>query len=126
MLEYLFGDTPQVKAIEKIIKSNADCNTFPSKEEINDFGISNETLDSFDEDFLKLIYLTKYQLSNIHKTIIIKDKIDKILPEKPSFMEEFEKISKNYRIYEEEYVKIFFTKRYGLINYVNHITPIIN
>lgn len=127
MLKDLFGDTPQVEAIEKIIKSNDDWHRFFSKEEIiNDLGISKETLDGFDEDFLKLVYLAKYKLSDIYEILTLKDDIDRILPEKPSFRKEYGKVSKNYQLYEEEYVKMFFTERYGLVSYVNHITPIIN
>ena len=80
----------------------------------------------FDEDFLKLLYLVKYELSKIYRILRLKDEINKILPNKSSFKEEFDEISKNYWLYEKEFIKRFFTERYGLINYVNHITPIIN
>lgn len=128
MLEYLFGDTPQVNVIEKIIKSNDDYwHTFPSKNEIiNDLEIPKETLDCFDEEFLTLLYLVKYKLSDIYKILTLKDEIDRILPNKPSFNEEFDKISQNYILYKKECVKSFLTNHYGLVNYVNHITPIIN
>lgn len=127
MLKDLFGDTPQVEAIEKIVENTDDWHKFPTKTEIiENLKISEEELENFDEDFLKLVYLVKYRLSEIYRILSLKDEIDKILPDKPSFKDEFDEISKNYLLYEKEFVKRFFTERYGLINYVNHITPIIN
>jgi hypothetical protein len=127
MLRDLFGDTPQVEAIEKIVENTDDWHKFASKKEIiNHLKTSEEEIGSFNEDFLKLLYLVKYELSEIYRILSLKDKIDNILPNKPSFKEEFDEISKNYFLYEKEFVKRFFTERYGLISYVNHITPVIN
>lgn len=128
MLKDLFGDTPQVEALEKIAKCLEDYTCiFPSKDEItNDLEITSETLDSFDEDFLKLAYLVKNELFEIYRVLSLKDEIDKILPKNHSFNEEFEKISENFILYEKKFVKAFLTENYGLVSYINHITPIVN
>lgn len=128
MLEDLFGDTPQVEVIEKLVEFLDDYDySFPGVKEITtDLETTQELLNGFDEDFLKMAYLVKYELMEIYRILKLKKEIDELLSDKPSFKEEFDKLSQNYQFYEEEMVKDFLTKRYGLISYANHITPIIN
>ena len=128
MLEDLFGDTPHVEVIGRIVEFLEDYEySFPGTNEITtDLEITPDLLNGFDEDFLKMAYLVKYELMEIYRILKLKKEIDEILPDKPSFKEEFDKLSQNYQFYEEEMVKDFLTRRYGLISYVNHITPIVN
>lgn len=81
MLEDLFGDTPLVEGIEKIVEFLEDYKySFPGVNEITtDLGITQELLNGFDEDFLKMTYLVKYELMEIYR--ILKLKKDMILEE---------------------------------------------
>lgn len=124
MLEDLFDNTQKLKIIEEIVKNNNDYwETFPSE---NDMKQKFPECEYITEAFLNDIYLIKYELKKIYKTIALKKEVEKILPNDSSFDDEFNKLSRNFKIHEKGRVLRFLKESYGLVYYINDITPLVN